>query len=157
MSDKAGLLEIVRSCIVHEPIVSHSGLDLDWWCDLGKAYERFSLLMHHLGPLKAIPAGIETHGWNLAIAAPSFVKVRVTKDGRVYVDDFLHPHMDDPDEVALVDDICTTGKSFIDAEVALSKRGIVVVERVCVLDRREEVQADMSLGVRSLFTTKDVV
>ena len=79
-------------------------------------------------------AGIETGGQLLAWMSPSFTgMLRITKEGIVYIRRPLRSW-----QVILIDDVVTTGQSMEDAEIALDKHGIEVVQRICVLDRREE-------------------
>ncbi len=145
------LLQAVKCCIIREPFTSHSGLRLDWQCDLLQSLGSYEDYVKALAPSTTL-AGIELGGYILARAS-GWGAILVRKDGSVY-----YP-FSKPLQVSLLDDVVTTGRSMQEAECALAKHGIKVYERLCVLDRRSEVpgHADMELNIRSLFTSEDVV
>ncbi len=167
-------VSLIAPGIRHEPLKSHSGLELDWWWDVLEVNnDILAEKMHWVHPFSNY-AGIETGGWNLVQLAPGRPgKLSVNKSEEVEIHAKWGGLLSW--EVILWDDVVTTGQSMIEAEGALSKHGIEVVQRVCVLDRREEfndqIKANCPCGgfslcngcrglhleVTSLFTTSDLV
>ena len=145
------LLEIVRGCIVPEPFVSHSGLELPWKWEWERAGPRNLKLFAEALCTRYPVAGIDRGGWALVVNLPgNGSRVLVQRD---VVNTGGEP-IDAP--VTLIDDVVTTGRSFRAAEIALELHGIAVRERVCVLDRRKECGVSTQQNIRSLFTTEDV-
>ena len=168
-------VKLIEVGIIHEKKTSHSGLELDWRWDLDRlSNDAKDDLTEALDDLTrgCTVAGIERGGTRLTLTTDVSAILSVRHDKSIVIETQLC-HW----ECSLRDDVVTTGRSMIDAEKALGKHGIKVVQRVCVLDRREEWPSDhcpfaeyedhptfcsppcidTNLEITSLFMTADLV
>ena len=68
------------------------------------------------------------------------------------------PLLDPKMNIILIDDVATTGKSFMESIEVLSKMGIKIKKSICIVDRNEggrEALAKLGCELVSLFTLKD--
>jgi len=68
------------------------------------------------------------------------------------------PALKKNDRVLLVDDVATTGKSLIEAKIALDKIGAVVVKSMVIVDRNEGARENLAregVGLESIFEITD--
>ncbi len=118
---------LLRCCVVRGSFTLHSGGATTWRFDALRAYSLFPTVLAALEiPPYLLPVGIETGGMLLASEARCYGIVR--KDGTTYLPNDLR-------EIALIDDVVTTGASVEQAAKACEAAGRVVAEVYCILNR----------------------
>lgn len=137
------LRAVLRTAIVHEPFVSHSGLELPWKWELERlgvpGLKLVSAALTEVCQQGAI-AGIDRGGWTLSVHMNRRPKVLVQNGDLVFADPKSHWRQ----PVTLIDDVRTTGHSLRAAEMVLNDYGIEVIEHLVVFDRCAEVGAIVS-------------
>ncbi len=131
-----------------ETFTSHAGEPLTWMFDALKIKYDFGTMMRDLNPKYQV-AGIEFGGALMALAHTKRA-ILVRKSGQVYMDQYDWSHTK---TVSLIDDVCTTETSFIEAAIALANVGIGVSDYSVILDRRDLDK--QTLPINSLITVAD--
>ncbi len=144
-------LPTLRQAIIPGEFVSHSGLRLPWKFDIDLlADEQVRQLCESFGFGDGAVCGIETGGGRMA---------RIMSDTPILYNPrtkSLSIPLHWSDEVWLVDDVVTTGTSLVQAERALSRAGIKVSRKLCLLDRTSESGAVIA-GIESLAKSEDLL
>ncbi len=68
------------------------------------------------------------------------------------------PRLKSGSSVLLVDDVATTGKALIEANLALDKEGIIISKAIVIVDRLEGAKENLAacgITLESIFTIKD--
>lgn len=142
------ILKAIKKCLIVGNFTSHSGLVLPWKFEIEKANNDDCTMFTTALDLPSMrTTGIDTGG--------TYLLRQSDRIHHFYTTECLYtPYMDY--DTILVDDVTTTGASFIEARNALEKFGYRVTEMVCIIDRRNEVlppgHSGHDLDIRSLVS-----
>lgn len=151
---KQHIIDVIKDrCIKYGDFTLSSGQKSNWICDLMEARDYFPYMMqffkYDFGMNREI-FGIETGGAFLTYSIEPRCGI-IRKNGDVYLP-WPKGNKNYTPPVILVDDVCTTERSFKNSIADLDKLEIEVVDYFCILDRRDS----FTLPIKSLIAKKEL-
>ncbi len=142
MLRELSLYDILLSCIVRGSFTLHSGQPSSWKFVVENMADDLMLwcLKELNMPQDAMPVGIPTGGQTLVEHLQFYALMSDFEDRGPM-----------PTRVCLVDDVVTTGATMNAAKLLIEAAGVVVVDKVCILNR------SLDYSCRSILIGADVV
>lgn len=164
--DKADLIRQLFECgaIKSGDFTFKSGIKSDLYCDMRQLYsfpktlklvskQLFSLVsMNNVDLICGVPLGAIPYATAMSIDRNKPLIALRPERKEHGLCKMIEGHYEKGQRVLLVEDVTTTGSSINESAKQLEEHGLVVSERVVIIDRRSEQTSD----IKSLLTIEDI-